>query len=148
MGSRIFRSIDEPIREGITYDEMWKDSDRGLIKCWENGRQRAERDEGLTSAALNGELPPLHWKGGVVEGLKIERKFGTLYYLAEWQGMRGENLSLRHIRKSPPAAGFFVCGVPDGSRAISRPIRIRLTNARQSIQPSPAARRGLRILGP
>ena len=35
----------------------------------------------------------LDWKGGV-ERLKIERKPGTLQYLATWQGLCGKDLDL------------------------------------------------------
>jgi len=34
------------------------------------------------------------WKGGVQKKLNIEKKPGTLQYLATWQGMRGEDLDL------------------------------------------------------
>ena len=40
------------------------------------------------------ELAILAWKGGVKEKLQIERKLGTLQYLATWQGLRGEDLDL------------------------------------------------------
>ncbi|KUG22011.1 hypothetical protein ASZ90_008212 [hydrocarbon metagenome] len=34
------------------------------------------------------------WKGGVEKRLKIVEKYGTLNYLAEWQGLRGEDLNI------------------------------------------------------
>ena len=39
-------------------------------------------------------LVPLHWKGGVREKSKMEKKPGTFNYLATWQGLRGEDLDL------------------------------------------------------
>lgn len=40
---------------------------------------------------------PLPWKGGVDAPLKSGRKFGTLFYLAMWRGLRGEDLDLDPI---------------------------------------------------
>lgn len=36
----------------------------------------------------------MHWKGGVSRALKKKDKFGALQYLAQWQGLRGEDLSI------------------------------------------------------
>jgi hypothetical protein len=94
MSNVIFRSINEPIREGSTWDETWKGPDKGLIHCWELGRRRAEKEPELAEQAKRNELPPLGWKGGVERKLKVEEKFGCLWYLAEWQGLRGENLNI------------------------------------------------------
>ena len=79
MGSRLYRSIDEPIRDGLNWAELWMGPDRGLIYCWEHDA---------------GELVPLDWKGGVREKSKMEKKLGTFNYLATWQGLRGEDLDL------------------------------------------------------
>jgi hypothetical protein len=88
------RSIDEPIREGLTWKELWCGPDNGLIWCWERGRQeRLERPDDAARAD-RGELVALDWKGGVKEKLKMEEKPGTLNYLATWQGLRGENLDI------------------------------------------------------
>jgi hypothetical protein len=91
MGMRIQRSISEPIRPEMTWDERWRGPDAGLIACWERGREiRAAKPE-LAEQAARGELMILAWKGGVAS--KIEGvKFGTLHYLATWQGLRGEDL--------------------------------------------------------
>ena len=43
---------------------------------------------------MKGELPPLGWKGGVERKLKAREKIGTLMYLAQWQGLRGEDLDI------------------------------------------------------
>jgi hypothetical protein len=48
----------------------------------------------LATRAEDGELLLLDWKGGVEEKLKIEKKPGTLNYLATWQGLRGEDLDI------------------------------------------------------
>lgn len=92
-GKPIFRSIKKPIREGLTWDERWREPDNGLINCWEVGRELAKREPELAEKAQRGELPVLGWKGGVEKKLK-GKKFGTLNYLAEWQGLRGEDLNI------------------------------------------------------
>lgn len=99
---RIFRSIDEPIRENPDWDERWTGPDKGLITCWEVGRKLRKKDPDLARRAENGELPARlaadgarkGWKGGVEKKLMSEEKYGTLNYLAEWQGLRGEDLSI------------------------------------------------------
>lgn len=73
---------------------MWEDHDKGLIKCWEVGRQRATRFPELANQCLAGELPVLGWKGGVSRSLKKLEKYGSLKYLAQWQGLRGEDLNI------------------------------------------------------
>jgi hypothetical protein len=103
----VHRSIGEPIRENPSWEQRWRGPDGGLIWCWERGRQkraadpvaatRAERGELLISsvASLVSEEPILGWRGGVAEKLKMPVKLdGTLNYLAEWQGMRGEDLDV------------------------------------------------------
>ncbi|MCV6622025.1 MAG: UvrD-helicase domain-containing protein [Cellvibrionaceae bacterium] len=86
----IFRSIDEPIRKNPDYDERWKGRDRGLITCWEVGRKNAKKNSLLAQKAMAGELPTLGWKGGAKEN----DSYGTLYYLAKWHGLRGEDLNI------------------------------------------------------
>jgi hypothetical protein len=54
---------------------------------------RVEEPE-LAARADEGELVMLIWKGGVEEKLKIEKKPGTLKYLATWLGLRGEDLDI------------------------------------------------------
>lgn len=41
VADNIIRSIEEPIRKGFTWEELWKGSDNGLIACWERGRVKA-----------------------------------------------------------------------------------------------------------
>ena len=94
MSQRIQRHIDTPARTGLTRDQLWEAEDKGLIKCWEVGRERAEKFPELAQRCLVGELPVLGWKGGVSRSLKKRDKFGSLKYLAQWQGLRGEDLDV------------------------------------------------------
>ena len=94
MGKIIQRAFSEPLREGLSWDDKWKSDDNGLIKCWEVGREIRDRDPELAAKAENGELPPLGWKGGVAKAVKQKKKIGTLNYLAQWQGLRGEDLNI------------------------------------------------------
>ncbi len=68
-------------------------TDNGLITCWEVGRINRIKSPELAARAMNGELPVLPWKGGVEKKLKKE-KYGSLYYLAQWQGLRNEDLDI------------------------------------------------------
>ncbi|WP_339643686.1 hypothetical protein [uncultured Porticoccus sp.] len=94
MSQRVFRSYKEPKREGLSWDERWKGEDQGLIMCWEAGRELREKEPELASRTENGELPVLGWKGGVEEMTKKGEKYGTLFYLAQWQGLRGNDLDI------------------------------------------------------
>lgn len=94
MGKLIYRSVEEPKRDGLSWDERWKGDDKGLITSWDVGRSLRERKPELARKAENGELPPLGWKGGVAKKVKTNKKVGTLFYLAQWQGLRGEDLSI------------------------------------------------------
>lgn len=94
MAMRLRRSIDQPIREGLSWNELWRGPDRGLIWCWERGRQKRVEEPELAARADKGELVVLAWKGGVEKKLKIEKKPGTLNYLATWQGLRAEDLDI------------------------------------------------------
>jgi len=94
MSRVIKRSFSEPERQGLDWNAIWQDADRGLIKCWEIGRKLAVQKPELSSAAQAHELPPLNWKGGTGKQLKKREKFGSLRYLAQWQGLRGEDLDI------------------------------------------------------
>jgi hypothetical protein len=89
------RSIHETIRTGLTWEQLWRGPDNGLICCWERGRQKRSEDPQLAACASAGELVVLAWRGGVQERLKSGTKYGTLQYLATWQGLRGEDLNVR-----------------------------------------------------
>jgi hypothetical protein len=94
MNERIYRSIETSIREGLSRDERWNGDDKGLIYCWENGREKATRVPELAERAKNGELPVTGWKGGVETKTKIGQKYGTFFYLAQWQGLKGDDLNI------------------------------------------------------
>lgn len=94
MGLRIYRSLNEPIRDGISWNERWKGEDKGLITCWEVGRELRGKEPELAKCAENGELPILGWKGGIEKITKQRKKIGTLYYLAQLQGLKGEDLDI------------------------------------------------------
>lgn len=94
MNQRIFRSYKEPKRMGLSWDELWEGVDKGLIACWEVGRELREKYPELASRVEKGELPVLGWKGGVEKKTKEGEKYGTLLYLAQWQGLRGIDLDI------------------------------------------------------
>ena len=64
--------------------ERWEGSDKGLIWCWERGRQKRSEHPELAARAHNGELVVLVWKGGVEKKLDIDKHPGSLQYLANW----------------------------------------------------------------
>lgn len=78
----------------MTTEERWHGPDYGLIACWECGAEKALKGPNLARLAKAGELVTLPWKGGVSKKLKSRTKFGTLKYLAMWQGLRGEDLDI------------------------------------------------------
>lgn len=90
---RIYKSISDPVVEILDYDERINGPDRGLINAWFVGRKLAERNPDLALRAKNGELPVLGVKGGVSRKIKAD-KTGSLWYLAQWQGLRGEDLDI------------------------------------------------------
>ena len=65
-----------------------------MITCWEVGREGVAKEPELAERVKNGELPVLGWKGGVEKSTKQKVKYGSLRYLAEWQGLRGEDLEI------------------------------------------------------
>jgi hypothetical protein len=93
MIANTYRTIEEPNRKGLTWEELWKGSDNGLIVSWERGRVKAAENPELAESCRNGELPVLAWKGGVDKKIK-GKKYGSLFYLATWQGLRGEDLNI------------------------------------------------------
>ncbi|NUM44930.1 MAG: hypothetical protein HUU38_09505 [Anaerolineales bacterium] len=94
MNNRIYRSIQEPIRKDPSFDERWKGSDNGLITFWEVGRIKSVENPELSEQARKGELPVLGWKGGVEKRIQKLIKYGSLNYLAQLQGLRGEDLDI------------------------------------------------------
>lgn len=93
---RIHRLQSEPLRIDPDWTERWERDDKGLISCWECGRETAIRRPEQATLALAGELLVLPWRGGVDKNApkNPKRKVGTLYYLAMWQGLRGEDLDI------------------------------------------------------
>jgi hypothetical protein len=123
MNQRIHRSIDTPLRSGLTREDLWEAQDKGLIKCWEIGRQRAARFPDLTRQCLAGELPVLGWKGGVSRSLKKLEKYGSLKYLAQWQGLRGEDLDVDLGEERPltcSRTGMVVTFTPDRAKYLNQ----------------------------
>ena len=94
MISRIYRSISEPIRIDLSYQERWEGSDHGLITSWEIGRILSVEDIDLAAKVRRHELPMLGWRGGVENEAEGTEKSGSLYYLAKWQGLRGVDLEI------------------------------------------------------
>lgn len=90
------RSIDTPTRkiESLSFEDRFGSLETGLITSWEIGRLLSKKSPELAAAALRGELPVLAWKGGVEKAIKLKEKAGALYYLAQWQGIRQEGLSI------------------------------------------------------
>lgn len=93
MGIHLYRSVNEPIREQLSWEDKWQGPDKGLITCWEVGRSKRNSNPDLVKKAEMNELPPLGWKGGI-EKKQATKKYGSLNYLAQWQGLRGEDLSI------------------------------------------------------
>jgi hypothetical protein len=94
MTYHIHRSINLPIRKSPSFDERWRGEDKGLITCWEDGRQMREKYPELVQRAENGELPVLGWKGGIEKKIKKNEKYGTLNYLAQLQGLLEKDLDI------------------------------------------------------
>ena len=91
---KISRSIDSPKRETQDFSTLWDGEDQGLIACWERGREKALESPELAAQAKLGELVLLPWRGGVEKVIKTKNKYGSLRYVAMWQGMRGDDLDL------------------------------------------------------
>lgn len=94
MSRRIRRAASKPNRKGLSWRKLWEGPDKGLILCWETGRELGRRHPDLAERAKKGELPVLEWKGGVGTKTKKGEKHGALFYLAQWQGLRGEDLDI------------------------------------------------------
>lgn len=116
---KIYRSIAEPIRVHAKWDERWNSEDGGIIACWERGREKRLEDPALAAQAVEGHLVVLPWKGGVEKATKKKQKYGTLFYLAMWQGLRGEDLDIdlsEEAALSCTATGMTVVFTNDQSK--------------------------------
>ena len=51
---RVYKSINDPIREGLSRDDLLRDEDKGLILAWEVGRKNALNNIELRNQALKG----------------------------------------------------------------------------------------------
>lgn len=91
---RIQAAVARPPVTGDTWEDRWEGPDKGLYLCWRRGLQKRVEDPGLADRALAGELPVLPWRGGVERAIKAPEKPGSLFYLAMWQGLRGEDLDV------------------------------------------------------
>ncbi len=94
MTNVVRRANTEQNRERLDWDQTWNGEDRGLITCWESGRKMALEFSDIAERCKAGEIPPLAWKGGCERTLKKLDKFGALQYLAQWQGLRGDDLNV------------------------------------------------------
>lgn len=106
--SKLFRSVATPNREGLTWHQRWSAPDDGLIACWERGREKRLEEPELAQRAEQGELVTLAWKGGTeaidepIDGEKkpkSQKRYGSLKYLATWQGLRGEDLEIDLVKE-------------------------------------------------
>lgn len=116
---KIHRPIAEPIRANATWDERWKSDDGGLIACWERGREMRLENAELAAQAVGGRLVVLPWKGGVEKATKKRQKYGTLFYFAMWQGLRGEDLDIdlsEETAQTCTATGITVAFTSDLSK--------------------------------
>ncbi|HCT04865.1 MAG TPA: hypothetical protein DIW86_05815 [Pseudomonas sp.] len=123
MTERIHVDISTPIRPTLSWSETWERADKGLIKCWEVGREIATKRPELVEATRKGQLPTLGWKGGVSRSLKKLEKFGSLKYLAQWQGLRGENLDIdltQEVIKTCSLTHMVVTFTPDSTKYINQ----------------------------
>lgn len=114
---KIRRSITEPIRADINWDDAWAGPDAGLIAAWERGREKSKESPTLAAQALEGQLVSLPWKGGFDRATepkqkpksKSKPKHGSLLYLAMWQGLRGDDLCI-----DTDAEPLFTCSLTGG----------------------------------
>ena len=123
MTKTVYRTNMALTRIGLTQKETWGGPDLGLIKCWEVGRTRAEENPELAQRCRAGELPVLGWKGGVSRRLKKREKYGTLKYLAQWQGLRGDDLCIDLSKEHTiicSKTGMIVIFTPDQSKYINQ----------------------------
>ena len=79
--------------QGESWTERWAGPDNGLICSWLRGIEKAKESPELAAQASRGELPCLPWVGGG-KAIKVGKRVGALHYLAMWQGLRGEDLSI------------------------------------------------------
>ncbi len=69
---------------------------RQLQNEWQIGKELAEKSPQLAERAKRGELLVLPKPGSTAGNLSIGEsiRYGSLFYLAQWQGLRGEDLNI------------------------------------------------------
>lgn len=87
-------SAKEPPLSQTTYQSRIQGPDKGLLNAWLAGLEQRRINPELANKAQAGELPPFAFKGGVEKKIKAQNKIGSLWYVAAWHGMRGEDLHL------------------------------------------------------
>lgn len=92
-------SINERPLLSTHWEKRWQGPDNGLLCSWLRGIEKAGTEIELRDAAVKGELPPLAWKGGG-PSIKAGKRWGSLHYLATWQGLRGEDLSIDTVARA------------------------------------------------
>lgn len=89
----ITRSISEPIRRGLNFAQRWDGPDRGLVSCWEAGRESA------------GTETPNPWRPGTSNAIAWRQGFegfDLAVQLVEPEGKAGPAAVLKP-RHQPPA---------------------------------------------
>lgn len=95
------RTISDPSYTAQNWHAQWNGADNDLYMCWERGVAKAKENPLLAEAASRNELVPLPWKGGIEKVTKQIKRYGTFYYLATWQGLRGEPLDIDTSLETP-----------------------------------------------
>lgn len=90
----ITASAANPPPKSENYEQRISGADKGLINAWLVGLAKRQSDPGLARKAEAGELPLLPYKGGVEKKVKTRDKIGSLWYVAAWQGLRGQDLEM------------------------------------------------------
>lgn len=90
----ITASAANPPSVSENYATRFNGPDKGLITAWLVGLEKRQSDPDLAGKAQAGELPPLPYKGGVEKKIKTRTKIGSLWYVAAWRGLRGEDLEM------------------------------------------------------
>jgi len=88
------KSVSEPINVAHDWESRWGNLAAGIVTSWIRGRELVKEKPDLAEAARAGRLIPLAWKGGVEKKIQKETKYGSMYYLAMWQGLREEDLNI------------------------------------------------------
>ncbi len=103
----IRKSISEPITNPRDWNARWGSREAGLITSWNRGREMAKESAELAKRAREGQLISLPWKGGVDQKIQKGSKYGSMFYLAMWQGLREENLYIDLDNDLPITCSHF-----------------------------------------